>query len=49
MPSSSHYACSDLVPPTWGGSLVIFTRQSPLSGRMARVPVTGSSTLRIGN
>lgn len=39
----------ELVPPTWGGSQVILTRQSPLSGRMSRVPVTGSATVHIGN
>jgi plastocyanin len=39
----------ELAAPTWGGSPVLFTRQSGLSGRVVRMPLTGSAALQIGN
>jgi hypothetical protein len=46
--AGSYSVWCELVPPTWGGSPVIFTRRGGLSGRVARVPVTASATVHIG-
>jgi len=39
----------ELAPPTWGGSPVLFTRQSGLSGRVVKMPLTGRAAVQIGN
>jgi len=37
----------ELAPPTWNGSPVLFTRQSALHPRLARMPLTASAAVQV--
>lgn len=45
--SGTYSVWCELAQPTWGGSSVLFTRQSGLSGRLVRMPLTVSAAVQV--